>query len=92
MGGGFDSGPERTASKVSFNGNTMTAFAPRGGLLWHITVNVDPSASSCNATVTVARDGAKAKTTGIDGAPYENLAATASSPSCSIRNGNAFAG
>ena len=92
VGGGSESGPERTASKISFSGNTMTVFAPRGGLLLHITASVDPSYSSCSATVSVARDGAKAKTTGIDGAPYENLSAQAGSPSCSIRDGNAFAG
>lgn len=39
IGGASEAGPEKTASRVVFNGNTMTAFADRGGLLWHVTVN-----------------------------------------------------
>ena len=92
VGGASDSGPEKTASRVVFNGNTMTAFSDRGGLLWHITVNFEPSFSSCSATVSIAREGQKAKTTGVDGAEYENLSASAASPSCSVKEGNTFAG
>ena len=88
---GSDAGPEKTASRFVFNGSTMTAFMDRGGLLWHITLTFDPSFRSCSATVSVAREGQKAKTTGIDGAAYENLSASTGSPSCLIADGNAFA-
>ena len=85
-------GPEAQSGRFGFDGNTMTNIMDRQGLAWRITVNFDPAFSSCSATVHVAREGKVAKTTGIDGAPYENLSATAGSASCSVKDGNAFAG
>lgn len=85
-------GPEAQSGRFAFEGNTLSNIVDRGGLLWRIAINFDPAFSSCSATVHIGREGKVAKTTGIDGAPYENLSATAGSTSCSVKVGNAFAG
>ena len=87
-----DIGPESLSGRFSFNGNTMTNFMGREGLLWHINVTFDPSFSGCSAAITIAREGAVAKGAGLDGAQYENLSASVGSTSCSVKDGNAFAG
>jgi hypothetical protein len=88
---GLDVGPEEHSGRVRFDGNIMTSFMGREGLLWRITVKFDPSFTSCEATINVAREGPAAKVTGVDGDKYENLSTRVGAASCSMRDGNAFA-
>ena len=88
---GRDVGPEDLSGRIRFDGNTVTSFVGREGLLWRVTVKFDPSFTSCEATINVGREGHAAKVTGIDGDKYENLSTRVGAASCSMRDGNAFA-
>ena len=91
-GNKFENGPDSLSGRFSFDGNTMTNFMGREGLLWRVNVTFDPSFSSCSAVVTILKEGSVAKSHGTDGAEYENLSASVGSTSCSVKEGNAFAG
>ena len=57
-----------------------------------IVVSFDPSFSSCSAEILMAREGrGPIRRKGLDGITRDILSATPSAPSCSVRQGNAFA-
>ena len=87
-----EGGPERTSGRFSFAGNTMVNMMGGDGLLRRLTVTFNPSFSGCQAAITIGKSGPNPRTTGVDGAAYEILSISAGSVSCSIRDGNAFAG
>lgn len=87
-----DVGPEMTSGRFTFSGNSMTNYMGREGLRWQITVRFDPSFNSCTTSVIVGKEGAVAKVTGMDGAPYEITGTSVGAATCSIREGNALAG
>jgi hypothetical protein len=88
---GRDVPPDESSGRFRFDGNIMTSFMGREGLLWRITVRFEPSFTGCDATINVAREGRAAKVTGVDGDRYENLSTRVGAASCSMRDGNAFA-
>lgn len=80
------------ATGVHFEGNRLvgnTAFA-RGARRFVATF--DPSFSSCTVSVMFGREGGHLQRKGVDGVMYTIDSITASGESCSIREGNAFAG
>ena len=87
-----DAGPESQSGRFSFDGNTMTNFMGTEGLLWHIVVTFDPSFSSCTAKISIVRENGIAKGTGMAGEQLEYQSASVGSTSCSMKDGNAFAG
>ena len=89
---GGDVGPERATGRFTFQGNTMVNFMGADGLLRRLTVTFDPSFTGCRASLTIGKDGARPRVTGVDGAAYEVLSVSGGSVSCSVRDGNAFSG
>ncbi|MEW6767803.1 MAG: hypothetical protein AB1342_07210 [Pseudomonadota bacterium] len=87
-----DAGPEKQSGRFSFDGNTMTNFMGTEGLLWHIVVTFDPSFASCSAKISIVRENGVAKGTGMQGEQLEYQSAAVGSTSCSMKDGNAFAG
>ena len=87
-----EGGPERTSGRFTFAGNTMVNMMGGDGLLRRLTVTFNPAFSGCQAAITIGKNGAHPVTTGVDGATYEVLSISAGAVSCSIRDGNAFAG
>ena len=85
-------GPEGgSAGSWGFQGNALVGTSTNGAVARRISVAFDPSAAGCTATVVVGKSG-NAKWTGVDGVIYELLQDNVGSSSCSIEQGNAFAG
>jgi hypothetical protein len=92
MAPGATSNAGGEARGLHFEGNRLvgdTAFA-QGARRWVATF--DPGFSSCTVAVMFGRDAAGLKRRGVDGVMYTIDSMTASGESCSIREGNAFAG
>jgi hypothetical protein len=80
------------ATNVRFEGNRLvgdTAFAQGAR---RFVVTFDPGFSSCSVSVIFGRDAGGLKRRGVDGVMYTIHSMTPSGESCSISEGNAFAG
>lgn len=86
-----EAGPERTAGRVEFNGNTVVAYQVNRGIARRAVVTLDPAFSSCSAAVTVGKSGPGSTIEGYDGAVYEVISLQPSGVNCSMREGNALA-
>ncbi len=93
-GGDFDPNDSRTGKgSFNFQGNKLVGVIPYAAGARQITVVFDSGFSSCTASVIEGRgSGGIIRRKGPDGAMREISSGTTSSPSCSIRSGNAFAG
>jgi hypothetical protein len=89
-GAAVNAGGEATG--LHFEGNRLvgnTAFAQGAR---RFVATFDPGFSSCTVSVTFGREAGGLKRKGVDGVLYTIDSMTASGESCSIREGNAFAG
>lgn len=88
-----EKGPEESTTRI-FQGNQilMVGQRPGDGVATRVAVSFDATFSTCTATVTVGKVGPNPKITGIDGSPRELIDVSASSPSCSISEGNGLTG
>jgi hypothetical protein len=89
-GAGVNAGGEATG--LHFEGNRLvgaTAFAQGAR---RFVATFDPGFSSCTVSVTFGREAGGLKRKGVDGVMYTIDSTTVSGESCSIRDGNAFAG
>ena len=84
-------GPERTARRVEFNGNTVVLYQVNRDIARRAVVSLDSAYSSCSAAVTVGKSGPGSTIEGYDGAVYEVVSLQSSGAGCSIREGNALA-
>lgn len=76
-----------------FQGNTLVGVIPYQQGARQITVTFDSAFTSCSASVIDGHAGGEAiRRKGPSGVTYELSSVTISSPSCSIREGNEFAG
>lgn len=86
---------ERAPGETSmrFSGNSMVGVMPMPSGASQLTVTFDPSGSSCTAQVIMgAERGKPIVYKGLDGKTYTQTGPVqSSSPSCSVRAGNAFA-
>ncbi|HKU04486.1 MAG TPA: hypothetical protein VJR30_00335 [Bradyrhizobium sp.] len=89
---GGDFAPGEGGGSFSFQGSRLVGVLPYGTGARQITVTFDPGFSSCTASVIEGGSGGVIRRKGPNGIMYEITGATTSSVSCSIRNGNAFAG
>jgi hypothetical protein len=91
-GGGMtkETGPERTAGRVDFKGNTVIVYQVSRDVARRVVVTFDPAFSSCSAGIRVGKSGPGAAIEGYDGATYEAVSMQASAINCSIREGNAL--
>jgi hypothetical protein len=89
---GGDFGPGDGGGSFSFQGNRLVGVIPYGTGARQITVTFDPGFSSCTASVIEGGSGGIIRRKGPDGIMYEITGASTSTVSCSIQNGNAFAG
>jgi hypothetical protein len=89
-----DRGPRETANSFRFDGNRLIGVNLRflSGAA-QLVVNFDSGFQSCTASITFGREsGRPFKFKGLNGKTYTATGTpTASSPSCSIRDGNPFA-
>jgi hypothetical protein len=87
-------GPEVTANSFRFDGNRLVTALAIGNGASQLTITFDSGFQSCTAQVVTGGQGGRPMTwKGLDGIVYTATGpATASSPSCSIQAGNAFAG
>jgi hypothetical protein len=92
-GGGMtkEAGPERTAGRVDFQGNTVTVYQVNRGVARRAVVTIGPAFSNCSAAVDVGKSGPGATIGGYDGVTYEVVSLHPSAANCSIREGNALA-
>ena len=90
MGG--DIAPGEGKGNISFQGNRLVGVAPFATGARQLTVTFDSSFSSCTASVIEGHSGGVIRRKGPDGRMYEVTGGTTSAASCSIQNGNAFAG
>jgi hypothetical protein len=92
-GGDFDPNDARTGKgSFNFQGNKLVGIIPYDAGARQISVTFDPGFSSCTASVIEGHSsGGTIRRKGPDGVMYEISGGTTSSPSCSIRSGNAFA-
>jgi hypothetical protein len=86
--------PEQTSGAFRFEGNRLVGVNvnfPSGAA--QLTITFDSSFQSCTASIAFGREGGKAfKFKGLDGKTYTTTGVpTATTPSCSIREGNPFA-
>jgi hypothetical protein len=86
-----EAGPERTAGRFDFAGDTVTAYQVNRGVARRAVVTLDPAFSGCSAAVTVGKSGPGTTIEGYDGVTYEVISLQPSAVSCSIREGNALA-
>ena len=89
---GGDTAPGEGNGSFSFQGNRLVGVQSFGTGARQYTVTFDPSFSSCTASVIEGKSGGVIRRKGPDGIMYEITGGTTSSVSCSIQNGNAFAG
>ena len=88
-----EKGPDSTSGMFRFEGNRLigvnTGFISGAGQL---TVTFDPGFQSCNASIVFGRENGKPfKFKGLNGMIFTATGVpSASSPSCSIRDGNPF--
>ena len=89
-----DRAPETSPARFHFEGNRLVRTA-RGSLTsgaLNETVSFDPGFHSCTATVETGHESGKTyKWKSLDGRNITATSLTASDPTCSIREGNAFA-
>jgi hypothetical protein len=92
-GGGVtkEAGPEGTAGRFDFKGNTVIAYQVNRGVARRVVVTLDPAFSSCSAAVAVGKSGPGTTIEGYDGVTYEVISMQPSAVNCSIREGNALA-
>jgi hypothetical protein len=85
--------PEQTAGNFRFDGNRMIGVLPFPSGASQLTITFDSGFQSCAANIVFGRESGKAfKFKGLDGKNYTATGVpTASTPSCSIRDGNPFA-
>lgn len=88
-----EKGPEESTTRI-FQGDqiVMVGQRPGDGVATRVVVSFNPSFSSCTASVIVGKIGPNPKITGIDGSPRELIDVSASSPSCSVSEGNGLGG
>jgi hypothetical protein len=87
-------GPEQTAGSFRFEGNRLVGTCKLvGASAMQLVISFDPGFQSCTASVKFGRENGKPfQYTGIHGDTFTATeASTASTPTCSIREGNAFA-
>jgi hypothetical protein len=89
-----ESGPEVTGNAVRFDGNKLIGTLLVGNGASQLIVSFDSGFQSCTAQIITGGQGGRPMTwTGLNGIKYTSTGpASASSPSCSIQDGNAFAG
>lgn len=89
-----DNAPDRTASAFRFDGSNLVATVLLGTGASQMIVSFDSGFQSCTSRVVTGAESGKALVwKGMDGTTYTATGpATASSPSCSMQSGNAFAG
>jgi hypothetical protein len=76
---------------LSFQGDRLVGVMPFAAGARQITVTFDQSFSSCTLDVIEGHSGGVIRRRGLSGMMVEITQATTSTPSCSIRPGNAFA-
>ena len=93
-GGDFDPNDTRSGKgSFNFQGNRLVGIIPYRAGARQITATFDSGFSSCTASVIEGHSsGGTIRRKGPNGVMYEVSSGTTSSPSCSIRSGNAFAG
>lgn len=79
------------AGSVSFQGNTLVYTANNGGLGRRLRVTFD-GGSSCSAEVLTGTSGSQAVRSNATGKMMEVQSVSAGAASCSVQDGNAFAG
>jgi hypothetical protein len=67
-------------------------YDPPSNVVRRMTVTFDPSFSNCSVSEQIGKASATPKYKGFDGVEYELLSVSAQSMSCSMREGNPFAG
>lgn len=91
-GGDFDPGDTRRGKgSFSFQGNRLVGVIPYQAGARQIAVSFDSGFSSCTVSVIEGHSGGVIRRKGPSGKMYEITSGTTTSPSCSIRTGNAFA-
>ena len=90
MGG--DVAPGEGRGSFSFQGNRLVSVLPFATGARQLTVTFNPGFSSCTSSVIEGHSGRMIQRRAPDGRVYEITGGTTSSVSCSIQNGNAFAG
>jgi hypothetical protein len=86
-------GPETTAGHFRFEGNRLIGTRKLlGGGASQMTISFEPGFQSCTASIQFGREsGTDFKFKGLNGEIYTATGVpTASTPTCSIREGNAF--
>jgi hypothetical protein len=88
------SGGERAARVPVFGGHDMTLFGPMPGGVRRVSVSFDQGFTSCTATAGLAIEPGKIAhgRSPVNGRPLEIAKVTAGPASCSVRDGNVFAG
>jgi hypothetical protein len=88
-----DRGPDETAGTYSFQGGHLVGFLKMLGGASLLTVSFDSGFQSCTATIQFGRSGGEDyKTIAPNGKTYTiHGAISASTPTCSMRDGNPFA-
>lgn len=82
--------PGEQQGSLAFQGNNLVGHAVFSGFARRVLVTFDSGYASCTATVTYGRSGGPATWKSFDQKrTFEVQSVTASSPSCSIREGNA---
>ncbi len=80
------------ATSVHFEGSRLVGSTAFAGGARRFVATFDPNFSSCTVSVMFGREGGHLKRKGVDGVIYTIDSMTSSGESCSIRDGNAFAG
>lgn len=88
-----DVAPEQTGGTYSYQGGRIVGFVKMLGGANLMTISFDPSFQSCTAAIQFGRsNGEEYKTKAPNGKIYTvQGAVTASTPTCSMRDGNPFA-
>ena len=93
-----DFGPDATANKsgeargLRLTGNALVGNVAFAAGAVQITATFDSSFSSCSLNVVYGKEGGRARRRGLDGVMYDIESLTTTSQSCSLREGNPFAG
>jgi len=80
------------AGTLAFQGNQLVGTAVFSGFARRLTVSFDSGFSSCTANVIYGKSGGPSTWTSFTGQTHEIISINVSGTSCSIRDGNAFAG
>jgi hypothetical protein len=88
----FEVSPDAAKGRTDFHGSELTYYSVNQAVVRRISVAFDAAFSGCSASITAGKNGSSPKWIGFDDAEYYLLAINVGAVSCSIREGNAFAG